>query len=320
MAEEKTSVETPNTPPEDFNEYVEWREKGEDSGATVETPKAESAEEAETAEEKQEPVAEEKSEPTDSEAAKGDEEDAEKAETEKPKTKGGFQRRIDRLTRERRELEESNKRLEERVAKLESGKPEEKANTESKPKPKSSDFDDFDEFTEAMTKWTIDQRESEREAKATADAEAKAKADRDDATQRMVDEHHAREAKARENYEDYDDVLESAQDVGIPQQLGMAILQHPQSAELAYHLGKNLAELERITKLPPPQALMEIGKIAAKLEPAKPQPPKKVTKAPKPITPVTGSSGPTEQSVYDPNLADDYNAWVKKREADLKRK
>jgi hypothetical protein len=45
-----------------------------------------------------------------------------------------------------------------------------------------------------------------------------------------------------------------------------AILHSEQGPDIAYHLGKNPAEAERISKLAPALQLVELGKIASKLE------------------------------------------------------
>jgi hypothetical protein len=59
--------------------------------------------------------------------------------------------------------------------------------------------------------------------------------------------------------------------------------------EVAYYLGTNVKETERIARLPPILQAKEIGKIEAKL--ADNPPVKRSTSAPAPITPVTARSG-----------------------------
>jgi hypothetical protein len=64
---------------------------------------------------------------------------------------------------------------------------------------------------------------------------------------------------------------------------------------LAYHLGANPKEAERISRLPPLLQAKEIGRIEAKL--AADPPTKKTSSAPSPISPVTARS--TGSPAYD---------------------
>ena len=69
--------------------------------------------------------------------------------------------------------------------------------------------------------------------------------------------------------------------------------------ELAYHLGANPKEAERISKLQPILQAKEIGKLEAKL--AADPPVKKTSNAPSPISPVTArSTGSPNFDTTDP--------------------
>jgi hypothetical protein len=68
------------------------------------------------------------------------------------------------------------------------------------------------------------------------------------------------------------------------------------AVELAYHLGTNLNEAERIFRLPPMLQVKELGKLEAKLESSPPEV-KKISSAPEPIKPVQG--GKSVNPVYD---------------------
>ena len=89
-----------------------------------------------------------------------------------------------------------------------------------------------------------------------------------------------------------------------------AILDHEQGPDIQYFLGKNAAEAERIAKLAPHMQLVELGMIAASLRtpatpaPAAEEPPKPITKAPPPISPVSAgkadvSKTPEEESMEE---------------------
>ena len=94
---------------------------------------------------------------------------------------------------------------------------------------------------------------------------------------------------------DYDEVMDDFKHqfswVNIPG-LNEAIIESPVSAKLWYHLGTNTEEAERIFRLPPHRALVEIGKIEDRLIGTKSAPVevKKVSKAPKPTSSEKGKA------------------------------
>ena len=80
--------------------------------------------------------------------------------------------------------------------------------------------------------------------------------------------------------------------------------------DIAYHLGSHPKEAQRIAALSPLSQIREIGKLEAKLlaEPAKPKAP---SKAPAPITPLTGVA---QVATEVPSEQDDMATWIKKRQ------
>lgn len=308
--QEQNTVQTQDAGTEDFATWEAQRnaELTGDSGAGEKTPAAESADESETSGKTEEPEEET------SEGDEGDEPE-DKPKDEKPKRKGGFQKRIDRLTRENHELAA-------RLAALEKGDEKEapaKASTDAAnddPKPKSEDFDSFDEFTEAMTDWKIRQREQARAAEETA---AKAKAEAENQRKAIGQSYVEQEKAVKAKYADFDEVMEAAEEVEAPQYLLDLLLQA--GPEVAYHLAKDLDNAARIAKLGPTAAAREIGKIEATIvdssdkEPTpKTQPTKKTTSAPKPARSLTGSSA-QPKGIDDPNTP--YDEWEKARNRQL---
>jgi hypothetical protein len=84
------------------------------------------------------------------------------------------------------------------------------------------------------------------------------------------------------------------------------------AVEMAYFLGTNLKEAERIFKLPPMMQIKELGKLEAKLE-AQPLEVKKPSSAPAPIKPVQGGKvGSTVYDTTDPRSAKTMTAseWI----------
>jgi len=83
-------------------------------------------------------------------------------------------------------------------------------------------------------------------------------------------------------------------------------------AELIYFLGKNPDEIDKIGEMTPAQANRYIGRLEARLTEQTTATDKKVSAAPKPITPL-GSSRGASSANKDPNdmTMDEFAAWTK---------
>jgi hypothetical protein len=212
---------------------------------------------------------------TDTEESATSPESASASEPQKPAR--GVQKRLDELTKQREDaLRNAESERQEKLrllALLESkGKPESepKVQDDTEPvRPQKAEFADPDAYDEALDEY-IDARSAWRADKAINEAREK---DRKDAEQRQIEEgqraaseaYAQRREKAREKYSDYTEVAESPQvNVSIP--VAHAILHSEHGPDIAYHLGKNPAEAERISKLPPPLQLVELGLIVARLQ------------------------------------------------------
>ena len=108
----------------------------------------------------------------------------------------------------------------------------------------------------------------------------------------LLDAYHDREEQARERYDDYEQVVMNPR-LPITNVMADTIRASDVGPDVAYYLGTNIKETERIARLPPILQAKEIGKIEAKL--AGNPPAKRTTSAPAPITPVTArnSSNPS---------------------------
>lgn len=109
-----------------------------------------------------------------------------------------------------------------------------------------------------------------------------------------------RRTTAVAKYPDFNEVI-SNPDFTQSATVADVIKTHDQGPDLAYHLGTNLTEAARINALPPLQAAMALGQIAANLagKPA-PAPPRVVSQAPEPISTVPLTVAPTQ---FDPETA-----------------
>jgi hypothetical protein len=104
----------------------------------------------------------------------------------------------------------------------------------------------------------------------------------------VLESYHEREEEIRNKYEDFEQVAYNPR-LPITQVMAETIQASEIGPEVAYYLGSNPKEADRIAKLSPFMQAKEIGKIEAKL--ADNPPVKKSSSAPTPITPVTPRGG-----------------------------
>jgi hypothetical protein len=182
--------------------------------------------------------------------------------------------------------------------------PETKQPDPAEVRPTRDQFDDPDAYDTALSEWAGRQGERRAEEKLTAAAKAKAdeaaKATQDAEIARINEGWMTRKAAAEAKYSDYKQVTER-DDLKISGPMAHAIMLAQNGPDVAYHLGKNDAEAERIAALAnPAQQVMEIATLAARLA----APPPRATPRPRPLDPIdTGSSpanaGDREESMEE---------------------
>lgn len=166
-----------------------------------------------------------------------------------------------------------------------------------------------DKYTDEKIAWELKQHESKTQQR-TAD-------------QRVADDWATRVAEAKEKYPDYAEVAFN-KELPLTPVMANAILKHKLGTDIAYELGKNPDEAERIAKLDAMEQVMEIGAIASRIAAKAPAVdkdeeeetnnlPAAASRAPRPPTPVRrGAAANTE-----PSDSDDFKTWVKKREKQI---
>jgi len=171
--------------------------------------------------------------------------------------------------------------------------------------PKLADFDyDPEKYATAKAEYAKTQAAKELDAKQKQESVKAEHAKLISSWEEKVD-------SATDKYDDFSTVVGDLQ----PNTPFVAAVMHAENgADVAYHLGKNPKEAERIARLQPLLQVFEIGKLAAKLsaEPAKPKAP---SKAPAPITPLTGAAPTTSNSLDDKDLPD--AVWMQRRNKSL---
>ena len=114
----------------------------------------------------------------------------------------------------------------------------------------------------------------------------------------VLESYHDLEEEARSKYDDFEQVAYNPK-LPVTNVMAETIQSSEIGPELAYYLGSNPKEAERISRMSPLSQAKEIGKIEAKLVSAPPV--KKTTSAPAPISPVTArSAGVSAYDTTDP--------------------
>jgi len=165
--------------------------------------------------------------------------------------------------------------------------------------PKPDDYETAADYIEALSDWKADQKVAQQAAQER---------------QKTVNTTFAeREEAARDKYEDFDDVVYT-DDLTITPAMAQVIKTSEVGPDVAYYLGKNPKEAERIARLDPLAQARELGKIEVKVSDT-PAPVKKVSSAPDPITPVRRGTGtPGNFDPTDPrSLKMDPKDWIKAR-------
>jgi hypothetical protein len=222
-----------------------------------------------------------------------------------------------------------------------------KTQTSAKPadpnegKPQREKFETEEAYRDAMDDWRVDQKFKAKEAEAAQKRE-----------QERIEEikatASARITKALELVPDFQEVTEAA-DIQVPPHIAGYMQESEMLAELGYHFAKHPDVLERLAKMNPMRALVEVGKIESKLEPFKPTSDDKGEKASNGaepsktgsaksadpsktgttpsqsrapvITPVTSSSASqVEKSPQEMNIRETIATWQKKRGVNLERR
>ena len=250
-------------------------------------------------------------------------------EIESPKKKGGWLRKLEKKDQQIEALIQAlNKVGGNANTKQETSQVQEKP-PEKPAKPKLAQFQTYEEYQSAVDAWE-DQRDKYYDDKLAYELKSRlSKADQEKQEishrQTVADGWAQQVAKAREEFEDFDEIAFSPE-VPMSNAMMEAITTSEHGAKIAYELGTNPDEADRISRLSAIAAAREIGKIESRIansksadaeegeqeEEVKPKP--SATKAPKPPSTVRRQSGTSNE----PRDSDDYKTWLRKRNAEIK--
>jgi hypothetical protein len=225
---------------------------------------------------------------------------------EQKKKGGGFQKRIERLSKSVSTLEEQLAAEKKRSQELEArtnGKVEEKVAPKADAEPKREDFNTEVEYVKAITRWEVKQElKEQREEEERGAAAARQK--------ESIDNYNKSAIEASSRYDDWKEVM--AQDTPLPSIVGDAIVHTIKNGpDVAYYLGKHPEICEEMLNVHPLEAVAMAVKISEQLASekgdagdksdekaeddleSKEAKEKPATKAPAPIRPVGNGSNKT---------------------------
>jgi len=211
-------------------------------------------------------------------------------ETPEVSTKTFSQEELDaaigkRLAREQRkwEREQAQRQVETQVLR-------------SAPTASADQFESTEAYTEALALQKAEELIAKREA-------AKQHS-------QILESYQEREEAARDKYDDFEQVAYNPK-LPVTNVMAETIQSSDIGPELAYYLGSNPKDAERISRMTPLGQAKEIGKIEAKL--AAEPPVKRTTSAPAPISPVTArATGSPALDTTDPRSIKSMTAsqWI----------
>lgn len=263
-----------------------------DNPPSPEPPPAEEGDAGEQTQEGAEETPAPEGEAADAAAELGEEGDA---ETRSQRRRRQRREHLETLERDNAHLSNEVTRLKERLDKLEA--------------PNADDYENPDEYTADLAAHRTRKANIEDQL---SDAEAAGKRIEGDREAVRNDDFKEASEDARSRYSDYDKVALGNHWKPTPVMMDV-ILDSPRSADLAYYLGANVEEVERISRLTPVQQAAELGKIEATKLPDRAPKPKPQTKAPPPITPVRPTSVAAEKAPSEMST-EEYRAWRRRNE------
>jgi hypothetical protein len=219
------------------------------------------------------------------------------------KKAGGYQKKINKLTKLRTQAEQEKEYWKAQALKSAQAKPDQPAQPDEKlvsneGRPSPDNFDTHEKYVEALTDWKLDQKFKERDTQAK---EVQVKTEH----QKQVEAHVERVKEFSKAHADFNETLEDVNHIPMSLVVQQVILKSEQSAEFMYQLAKHPEEYEKICKLPAIDAACELGKFESRF--IKAQNPSvetiTTTKAPKPVKPVRATGTPSKKSLDDPNLS-----------------
>ena len=230
--------------------------------------------------------------------------EAEKPKEDKPKKDVpiGVQKRINKITREKYDAERERKRvtkenaeLRQKLAEAEAGK--NLAEIDSK-EPNRDDYEEDADFYKDLSTWATGRAIAEEKTKSVPESEAQPEKPGEltrEETDTIMD-------MGTQAYKDFREVVIGAK--FMPPSVIREALKSDIPHEIIYEIAQNESIAEKLSELNPIGIANEVRRIEASLSvesPPKPKPKieKKISSAPKPIKPTTGTHSVQEKDISD---------------------
>ena len=214
-------------------------------------------------------------------------------EAEKP-SGDGFQKRIDKVTKDKYAEKRRADDLQKRIDAIEAGN---KKDALVKPTLESHDYDE-EAFDSATLQYNIDQ--GVQAALDQKESDVKAEKQKGAGEKVLSDFNANITALGKEDFEEKQNSIPM-----LPKGVAEAIMQSENGAEMVYHLGSNPETASNIASMSPLMAMQELGKLSTKLS-TKPE--IKLSAAPEPISPVKAGSALNSNIDDEMSMAD----WMSK--------
>ena len=229
-------------------------------------------------------------------APEGEKPDTDHQDPENKRQSRRFERRLDKAYKRAAEAEARATLYEKQLAEARTAQQPSQADPAS---PRIEQFDDIEKYAAAKAKYESEKALKDHTSKQHAEVRKQQEA-------RLVEGWEEKTSRAEGKYPDFDEVVGELKPT-TP--WAVAIMEAENAEDVAYYLGKNLKEAQRISQLPPLSQVREIAKIEAKLL-AEPPKPKTPSRAPAPITPLKGAAHAVNDA---PSDSDDIGQWIRKR-------
>lgn len=206
-----------------------------------------------------------------------DEESIEPVQAQEEEVVEDAPKKLSRKERRVQKLANTNKELRERVAELESKQDEQPAKEETS----EIDIDDFESYDDYVK--ALEEQEVAPKEKTSKPKESKTETVLDvEAQQDMLED-------GIEDYENFEELI-MADDLALTENVLELVLDTESSSDVAYYLATHKDETRDIANMTPKKMAKAILKIEMKLEESPKQKVVRTTKAPEPISPVSGQS------------------------------
>ena len=208
------------------------------------------------------------------------------ADTDKRKKRDGYQKSIDRVTRQREDEKRKNESLELRIKELEGkNKPQDKGENKE---PVEDDFETYDKYLDALDKFDKQTDQPGEKETTTEKKDTDSKADDELTSSQKTALAITQERVSSADKPDDFDAIALNPELPVTGEMLEALSECDDPAKVMYHLGQNKDLAAQIAGKTPAQQMREIAKLDLTIT-SKPKKPTKITNAPDAITPVSGT-------------------------------